>query len=203
MAGFTGLRDMFDGGGAGKSGPRFEGGGVLSEAANRFARPVGYSDRERLAGREPTSYFRDAFNGGGMGAAGGTFQGAGGYSGILNALGVRPAGYEARGQQMLQQALANTYTAMQQGRRPAPAAQPAPVSVTPLPPAPMSLPVNMQSQPASRALYGQGVPFGGYALPVPAAPAAMMPPAPTGPVVGTPQPQHTSMWNKLFPNGLY
>lgn len=204
MAGFTGLRDMFDGGGAGKSGPRFEGGGILSDMANRVARPVGYADRERSAGREPTSYFRDAFNGGGMGAAGGTFQGAGGYSGILNALGVRPAGYEARGQQMLQQALANTYNAMQQGRRPAPAAQP--VSVTPLPPTPMSLPVNMQAQPASRALYGRGIPFGGYALPQPtpvSAAPVMAPPAPTGPVVGTPQPQHTSMWNKLFPNGLY
>lgn len=32
--GYTGLRDMFDGGGAGKSGPTFSGGGVLSRAGN-------------------------------------------------------------------------------------------------------------------------------------------------------------------------
>lgn len=166
MAGFTGLRDMFDGGGAGKSGPRFEGGGVLSEVANRVARPVGYADRERSAGREPTSYFRDAFNGGGMGASGETFQGAGGYSGILNMLGVRPAGYEARGQQMLQNALANTYNTMRAAQRPPQAASPlAPMSAPrPVGRAPVSVPVTTQMQPPSAVLY-QGQPqigFGGF-----------------------------------------
>lgn len=34
IGGYTGLRDMFDGGGAGKSGATFEGGGALSAAAN-------------------------------------------------------------------------------------------------------------------------------------------------------------------------
>ena len=35
--------DWFDGGGFGKSGERFEGGGILSELANMITRPVGYS----------------------------------------------------------------------------------------------------------------------------------------------------------------
>lgn len=35
--GFTGLRDMFDGGGAGASGDRFEGGGLVSDLGNRIA----------------------------------------------------------------------------------------------------------------------------------------------------------------------
>lgn len=200
MAGFTGLRDMFDGGGAGRSGDKFEGGGILSDIANRVARPTG--SRERTG----TSYARDMFDGGGMGASGPTFQGGGAYSGILNALGIRPAGYEARGQQMLQTALANTYNTMLDGQR---AAAPAATSSAPLtsprPPS-VSLPVNMPVQPASRALYGQGVPFGGYALPQPAPVSAapvMAPPAPTGPVVDTSQPQHTALWRRLFPNGLY
>ena len=220
MAGFTGLRDMFDGGGAGKSGPKFEGGGGFSEIANRVARPVGYADRERSAGREPTSYVRDMFDGGGMGASGETFQGAGGYSGILNMLGVRPAGYEARGQQMLQNALANTYNTLQQAQRTAPTTSAPMTSARPPrrfmgPDMPSYLPtltqgIQSEMMPAGRALYGQNVPFGGYALPQPAiqsAPApvpapVMTPPAPTGPVVGT-SPQHTSLWSKLFPNGLY
>lgn len=33
--GFTSIRDMFDGGGAGQSGDRFEGGGLLSDIGNR------------------------------------------------------------------------------------------------------------------------------------------------------------------------
>lgn len=217
MAGFTGLKDMFDGGGAGKSGDRFEGGGALSDLANRVARPVGYAQRERSAGREPTSYVRDMFDGGGLGASGETFQGAGLYSGILNALGVRPAGYEARGQQMLQSALANTLQAMPQ---PQPSSAPMTSARPPRrfmgPDMPSYLPtlvqgVQSEMMPAGRALYGQNVPFGGYALPQPViqsvpapVPAPVMtPPAPTGPVVGTSPAQHTSLWNKLFPNGLY
>lgn len=40
--GYTGLRDMFDGGGPGRSGPTFEGGGAVSAAANALGiAPVG------------------------------------------------------------------------------------------------------------------------------------------------------------------
>lgn len=42
---FTGLMDMFDGGGAGRAGQKFEGGGLLSEIANMVAKPAGYKDR--------------------------------------------------------------------------------------------------------------------------------------------------------------
>jgi len=45
----TALRDMFDGGGAGRSGDQFEGGGILSLIANLLASPYG-SERERTAG---------------------------------------------------------------------------------------------------------------------------------------------------------
>ena len=45
----TALRDMFDGGGAGRSGEEFEGGGILSLIANLLASPYG-SERERAAG---------------------------------------------------------------------------------------------------------------------------------------------------------
>ena len=37
---FTGLMDMLDGGGAGQSGDRFEGGGLLSMLGNLFAKPI-------------------------------------------------------------------------------------------------------------------------------------------------------------------
>ena len=37
---FTGLLDMIDGGGAGASGDRFEGGGLLSMLGNLFAKPI-------------------------------------------------------------------------------------------------------------------------------------------------------------------
>ena len=45
----TAFRDMFDGGGAGRSGKEFEGGGLFSLLANLFASPYG-SNRERAAG---------------------------------------------------------------------------------------------------------------------------------------------------------
>ena len=204
MASFTGLKDMFDGGGAGKSGAKFEGGAGFSDIANKFGRPIG--SRERTG----TSFLQDAFDGGGLGASGQTFQGAGAYSGILNALGIRPMGYEQRGQDQLSQALANTYSAMLQGQRAAAAAPTSSAPMTSPRPPSINLPVNMPVQPVSRTLYGQNVPFGGYKLPqlsIQSAPApvpapVMTPPAPTGPVVGT-SPQHTSLWDKLFPNGLY
>jgi len=47
---FTGLLDMIDGGGAGRSGDRFEGGGLLSALGNLFAKPYEAQDRvERIA----------------------------------------------------------------------------------------------------------------------------------------------------------
>lgn len=129
MAGYTGLKDMFDGGGAGQSGAKFEGGGILSAIGNSVARPAGSRDRGEPDMRTGIGGFaRDAFNGGGWGASGDTFQG-GPYGGMvgagLNALGVRPMGYEARGQQMLQQALANIYNT-------APQTTPAATSYAPL-----------------------------------------------------------------------
>jgi len=219
MASYTGLKDMFDGGGAGQSGAKFEGGGILSAIGNSVARPAGSRDRGEPDMRTGIGGFaRDAFNGGGWGASGETFQG-GPYGGLvgagLNALGVRPMGYEARGQQMLQQALANIYSTAPQT---APAVTSSAPMTSPRPPRqfmgpdmPTSMPtmaqgVQSELMPASRAIYGQNIPFGGYAMPMTSVQSAPVvsnvPPAPTGPVVGVP-PQHTSMWNKLFPNGLY
>ena len=42
---YTSLIDMFDGGGAGRSGATFQGGGLLSALANRFAKPIGSQRR--------------------------------------------------------------------------------------------------------------------------------------------------------------
>lgn len=47
MSKFISFRDMFDGGGAGKSGDTFQGGGFLSELGNQFFKPAGYYDRVR------------------------------------------------------------------------------------------------------------------------------------------------------------
>lgn len=41
MAQYKNLRDMFDGGGAGKSGPKFEGGGIVSNLGNLLFDPLG------------------------------------------------------------------------------------------------------------------------------------------------------------------
>ncbi len=47
---FTGLLDMLDGGGAGQSGDRFEGGGLLSILGNLFAKPMQAQENvERIA----------------------------------------------------------------------------------------------------------------------------------------------------------
>lgn len=47
---FTGLMDMLDGGGAGASGDRFEGGGLLSMLGNLFAKPLeAQNNVERIA----------------------------------------------------------------------------------------------------------------------------------------------------------
>ena len=50
---FLDFMDRFDGGGMGKSGDKFEGGGLLSLLGNIFAKPYGSKDRakeEALAG---------------------------------------------------------------------------------------------------------------------------------------------------------
>lgn len=49
---FNSIVDMFDGGGAGQSGDKFEGGGLLSALGNLFAKPVEAQDRvEQIAAR--------------------------------------------------------------------------------------------------------------------------------------------------------
>lgn len=97
---YTSLRDMFDGGGKGQSGPRFEGGGILSAAANAVARPAGSRERGDPDMRTGIGGFaRDMFDGGGFGRTGPTFQGGpygGLFGGLLNAAGVRPMGYMER-----------------------------------------------------------------------------------------------------------
>lgn len=124
--GFTGLKDMFDGGGAGKSGPTFSG-GPLSGALNSLGvKPVGsggggggsdFMNRARpviggliggpigmLAGAafnrnssgQGYSGMNDMFNGGGPGASGADFEG-GPYSKTINAAGINPLKGQASG----------------------------------------------------------------------------------------------------------
>lgn len=94
------LRDMFDGGGRGQSGPRFEGGGIFSAAGNAFMRPAGSRERGEPDMRTGLGGFaRDMVDGGGFGQSGPTFEGGmyGGLLGsILNSAGVRPMGYMER-----------------------------------------------------------------------------------------------------------
>jgi len=53
---FTGLMDMLDGGGAGASGDRFEGGGLLSMLGNLFAKPLeAQQNVEEIATRTSTN----------------------------------------------------------------------------------------------------------------------------------------------------
>ncbi len=112
MFGYGGVKDMFDGGGAGRSGSSFQGGGLLSSAANRVATPRGSRTSggemrpqsrpdmaammQRQQGQQRPTFFQDMFDGGGMGATGDSFQGAGLYSGLLNMLGVKPMGAQDR-----------------------------------------------------------------------------------------------------------
>ena len=100
MAKYTSIKDMFDGGGAGQSGAKFEGGGILSAAANAVARPAGSRDRGEPDMRTGIGGFaRDAFNGGGWGRSGDTFKGGpygGAIGGLLNVAGVRQMGYADR-----------------------------------------------------------------------------------------------------------
>ena len=135
MASYTSIKDMFDGGGAGKSGAKFEGGGVLSAIGNAVARPYGSRERGEPDMRTGVLGFaRDAVNGGGWGASGETFQGGpfGGMIGAgLNAIGVRPMGYAERGQQLMQDAMARVAAQAAQSR---PAATSYAPMTSPLPP---------------------------------------------------------------------
>lgn len=166
--GFTSLRDMFDGGGPGRSGERFEGGGILSSIGNAFGSPrEGGFDAGRMAGSlaggaiagpfggllggligqgmgrgfgytdaagNVVSPRMDMMDGGGRGMAGDTFQG-GLLSSILNAMNIRPMGYNARQAAMAEQASSVTPQVTQ--RAVAPAVQPRPMPRPTLPPAPM------------------------------------------------------------------
>lgn len=49
---FLDFLDMIDGGGAGRSGDKFSGGGLLSGLANAFADPYGSEDAGRMAARK-------------------------------------------------------------------------------------------------------------------------------------------------------
>jgi len=50
---FLNFADMFDGGGAGATGSKFEGGGILSMIANMLATPRGSEDRQPTAQDRP------------------------------------------------------------------------------------------------------------------------------------------------------
>ena len=85
------FRDMFDGGGAGRSGASFEG-SPLSTFGNALGmRPSG-SDRPNP---RQSAGFGDFFDGGGYGRSGQRFSGSN-YSILANALGIKPMGYEQR-----------------------------------------------------------------------------------------------------------
>lgn len=105
---YTSFADMFDGGGPGRSGGPFQGGGLLSAAANAFTGNngvgvgpgagvgfAGYGYNDKQGNWVPAGI--DMRNGGGPGMSGPTFRGGGHYSGLLNMFGVRPLGYEAGG----------------------------------------------------------------------------------------------------------
>lgn len=59
---FTSLIDLIDGGGAGRSGERFEGGGLLSILANALTRPFGYEDRLRDRKSDTAETITDVIN---------------------------------------------------------------------------------------------------------------------------------------------
>ena len=65
---FLDFLDMFDGGGAGQMGDKFEGGGLLSAIGNAFGSPYGSEDPERMAARQ-AFYNSDNIGGGPMTSA--------------------------------------------------------------------------------------------------------------------------------------
>lgn len=156
--GYTGLKDMVDGGGAGRSGAKFEG-GPFSGALNAMGvKPLGGGYQS----------MRDRFDGGGPGASGDRFQG-GMLSGALNTLGVKPLGsQDAHPAQPTPQAnpYAPTYTPTV--KTAAPAYIPSVVrnreaAGTPFPSTSFSAPDTLASDSQRMLAASQSVPFGGYA----------------------------------------
>jgi hypothetical protein len=79
---------MRDGGGKGKSGGKFEGGGILSAIGNALGGPgapftVG-GENNRIPNPTGTSFGRDLINGGGLGHMGDFHRGLGPYSLLAN-----------------------------------------------------------------------------------------------------------------------
>lgn len=104
FGGFTSVRDMFDGGGAGRSGDTFQGGGIISSIGNAAnIAPRGYHDNNSGGGNSSSAQrsapqrrisnrgVLDFFDGGGIGARGSSFQGLP-ISTLFNTMGVRPQG---------------------------------------------------------------------------------------------------------------
>lgn len=91
IGGYTSVRDMFDGGGAGRSGASFEGSPLSTFGNTLGIRPSG-SDRPNP---RQSAGLSDFFDGGGYGRSGQRFSGSP-YSILANALGVRPAGFQER-----------------------------------------------------------------------------------------------------------
>lgn len=117
FGGYTSVADMRDGGGKGRSGSRFEGGGVLSDIANMVAtprsargadtgqvRPVARPSMDMISAARsrvnaPYSFGRDLLDGGGLGRRATLEEinaGQGFYGGvpsmIANMVGIRPMG---------------------------------------------------------------------------------------------------------------
>ena len=101
---YISFSDMFDGGGAGQSGPEFEGGGIISAIGNSLGGPKIFGGAfasgddapgggTRIKHEQPVGMFTDAFDGGGFGYSGDYFEG-GPYSMIANILGINPMGSE-------------------------------------------------------------------------------------------------------------
>ena len=101
---YISFADMFDGGGPGQSGDKFEGGGIISEIGNALGGPKIFGntfvDRgeapgggTRIKHEEPVGFLTDAFDGGGFGYRGNYFS-DGPYSMLANAIGIQPQGSE-------------------------------------------------------------------------------------------------------------
>jgi hypothetical protein len=101
---YISISDMFDGGGAGQSGDKFEGGGIISEIGNALGGPKIFGNKfvdrgeapgggTRIKHEQPVGFLTDAFDGGGFGYSGNYFS-DGPYSMLANVLGVQPQGSE-------------------------------------------------------------------------------------------------------------
>ena len=132
LGGFFGGRDMRDDKPAVMPRtPMDRFGGMAPAIGGALLGPVGALGGLALQSRRYTG-IRDMFDGGGAGKAGPTFQG-GPYSGLLNALGVRPRGFRDRQAGILerQQAAPTTMAGAMGGGSPAvPAVAPAAAPVT-------------------------------------------------------------------------